>query len=53
MTNQQARLIGLPIALLAGALAAGAEGLDDNIGIFIIFVAGILFIAEYVRSQKG
>lgn len=51
MTNVQARLIAAAIALLAGAIAASATNLNINVGIAIIFVSGIMFIAEYVRSQ--
>ena len=53
MTNQQARLIGTAIALLGGAVAATAENLHINVGIAVILVAGVLFLAEYVRSQKN
>ena len=53
MTNQQARLIGTAIALLGGAVAAMTENLDINVGITIIFIAGVLFLVEYFRSQKN
>lgn len=53
MTNQQARLIGTAIALVGGGVAVNAENLDINVGITIILISGALFIAEYVRSQKG
>ena len=52
MTNQQARLIGTAIALVGGGVAVNAENLD-NVGITIILITGALFIAEYIRSQKG
>ena len=52
MTNVQVRLLAAAIALIAGALAAGAEGLDINVGIAIIIVSGALFLAEYVRCQR-
>ena len=52
MTNSQPRLIAASIALLAGAVAAGADSLDVNFGIVIIIVSGAIFIAEYVRSQR-
>ena len=52
MTNSQTRLIAASIALLAGAVAAGADSLDVNVGIVIIIVSGAIFIAEYVRSQR-
>jgi hypothetical protein len=51
VTNVQARLIAAAIALLAGAIAASTSNLDVSVGIGIIFVSGVIFIAEYVRSQ--
>ncbi|MDP6063752.1 MAG: hypothetical protein QGI49_03045 [SAR202 cluster bacterium] len=51
MTNSQTRLIAASIALLAGAVAAGADSLEVNVYIAIIIVGGAIFIAEYVRSQ--
>jgi hypothetical protein len=50
ITNGQMRLLAASIALVAGALAAGATGLDVNVGIFIILSSAGVFIAEYVRS---
>ena len=52
MTNKQARLIGTAIALLAGSVAASTERLDINVGIAIIVITGVLFIAEYIRCHK-
>jgi len=52
MTNSQTRLIAASIALLAGVVAAGADNLDVNVGIAVIFVSGAIFIAKYVRSQR-
>jgi hypothetical protein len=49
MTNKQARLIGTAIAMLGGGVAANAE---INVGIPVVFIAGVLFIAEYIRCQK-
>ena len=51
MTNSQTRLIAASTAMLAGAVAAGADGLDINVGIVIIILSGAIFIAEYVRSR--
>ena len=51
MTNSHIRLIAASIALLAGAVAAGADSLEVNVYIAIIIVGGAIFIAEYVRSQ--
>jgi putative Mn2+ efflux pump MntP len=51
MTNSHTRLIAVSIALLAGAVAAGADSLEVNVYIAIIIVGGAIFIAEYVRSQ--
>ena len=45
MTNVQARL-------LAGAVAASTDNLDVNVGMTIIFVSGVLFLVEYIRSQR-
>ena len=53
MTNVQARLLAAAIALLAGALAAGTDNLDVNVGIVMILVSGAILIAEYVRSQRS
>jgi hypothetical protein len=52
MTNKQVRLIGTAIALLAGSVAANTKLLDINVGIAIIVIAGVLFLAEYVRCQR-
>jgi hypothetical protein len=52
MTNVQARLLAASIAMLAGALAAGTDNLDVNVGIVMILVSGAIFLAEYVRSQR-
>ena len=52
MTNVQARLLAAAIAMLAGAVAASTENLDVNVGITIIFVSGVLFLVEYIRSQR-
>ncbi len=52
MTNVQVRLLAASIVLLAGAVAAGTDNLDVNVGIVIILVSGAIFLAEYVRSQR-
>ncbi len=52
MTNVQVRLLAAAIAMLAGAVAASTDNLDINIGITIIFVSGVLFLVEYIRSQR-
>ncbi len=52
MTNVQARLLAAAIAMLAGAVAASTDNLDVNVGITIIFVSGVLFLVEYIRSQR-
>lgn len=51
MTNKQARLIGTAIALVGGGVAANAKGLNINVGIVIIVITFVLFLAEYVRCQ--
>ncbi len=51
MTNLQVRLLASAIALIAGALAAGTDNLDVNVGLIIIIVSGALFLADYVRCQ--
>lgn len=51
MTNVQVRLLAAAIAMLAGAVAASTDNLDINVGITIIFVSGVLFLVEYIRSQ--
>ncbi len=53
MTNVQVRLLASAIALIAGALAASTDNLDVNVGIAIIVVSGAIFLAEYVRCQRG
>ncbi len=52
MTNVQVRLLAAAIAMLAGAVAASTDNLDINVGITIIFVSGVLFVVEYIRSQR-
>jgi hypothetical protein len=52
MTNVQVRLLAAAIAMLAGAVAASTDNLDINVGITIIFVSGVLFLVEYIRSQR-
>ncbi len=52
MTNVQVRLFAAAIAMLAGAVAASTDNLDINVGITIIFVSGVLFLVEYIRSQR-
>ena len=52
MTNVQARLLAAAIAMLAGAVAASTDNLDVNVGMTIIFVSGVLFLVEYIRSQR-
>lgn len=51
MNNAQARLLGSAICLLAGAVVAGTERVDVNVGLVIIVVSGALFLAEYWRSR--
>ncbi len=52
MTNVQVRLLAASIGMLAGAVAAGTDNLNVNVGIVIIIVSGAFFLAEYVRSQR-
>ena len=52
MTNVQVRLLAAAIAMLAGAVAASTDNLDINVGITMIFVSGVLFLVEYIRSQR-
>ena len=52
MTNVPVRLLAAAIAMLAGAVAASTDNLDINVGITIIFVSGVLFLVEYIRSQR-
>lgn len=40
------------IAMIAGALASSTDNLNVNVGITIILVSGVLFLVEYVRSQR-
>ena len=50
MTNPQVRL--LASAMIAWALASSIDNLNVNVGITIILVGGVLFLVEYVRSQR-
>ena len=50
MTNPQVRL--LVSAMIAGALASSTDNLNVNVGITIILVSGVLFLVQYVRSQR-
>lgn len=52
MTNPQVRLLASAIAMIAGALASSTDNLNVNVGITIILVGGVLFLVEYVRSQR-
>ena len=52
MTNVQVRLLAAAIAMIAGAVTASTDNLDINVGITIIFVSGVLFLVEYIRSQR-
>jgi ABC-type Mn2+/Zn2+ transport system permease subunit len=52
MNNQQVRLLASAIAMIAGALAASTYNLNVNVGITIILVSSVLFLVEYVRSQR-
>ncbi len=52
MTNPQVRLLASSIAMIAGALAASTDNLNINLGITIILVSGVLFLVEYIRSQR-
>ena len=48
-TAPHALAFAAAIALLAGALAAGTDNLDVNVG---IVVSGAIFLTEYVRSRR-
>jgi len=52
MNNQQVRLLASASAMIAGALAASTDNLNVNVGITIILVSSVLFLVEYVRSQR-
>jgi hypothetical protein len=52
MNNPQVRLLASAIAMIAGALAASTDNLNVNVGITIILVSSVLFLVEYVRSQR-
>ena len=51
MANLQVRLLASSFAMVAGAIAAGTDNLDVNVGIIIIVVSGALFLADYIRCQ--
>ncbi len=53
MTNAIGRLIAAAIAMVAGAVACTASGLDIRVGITILLVATALFAVEYFRMQKS
>ena len=52
MSNVQARLLSSALALVAGAIAAGTDNLEVDVGIVIILISGAMLIAEYVRSYR-
>ncbi len=52
MSNVQARLLSSALAMVAGAIAAGTDNLDVNVGIVIILVSGAVLVAEYIRSYR-
>jgi hypothetical protein len=51
MSNVQARLIASGLALVAGAILAAARLPDTFLGTGVLYVAGVLFVVEYVRTQ--
>jgi hypothetical protein len=53
MTTTIGRLIASAIALVAGAIACSTENLNVNVGISLIVVASVLFVVDYIRSQKS
>lgn len=52
MTNSQVRLIAVSIFVLAGGLASSSSSLDANVGLGMIIIGVVVFIVEYLRSQK-
>jgi hypothetical protein len=52
MTNAVGRLIATAIAMVAGAVACTASGLNINFGMAVLVVATALFVAEYFRTQS-
>ncbi len=53
VSNVQARLLSSALGLVAGALAAGTDNLNVNVGIAIILISGAVLVAEYVRSYSA
>lgn len=53
MSNLQVRLLAASIAMIAGALAAGTDNLNVNVGLVIIILSGAIFFTEYVRARKN
>ena len=54
MTNAQARLLALPLVMIAGALySAVREEFSLFIGGLVFLVAGIVFIREWLKSGKS
>ena len=54
MTNAQARLLALPLVMIAGTLySAVREEFSLFIGGLVFLVAGIVFIREWLKSGKS
>jgi len=45
-------MIASVIGIIAGAIAAGTNALDVNVGIVIILLSTVIFAVEYVRSLR-
>ncbi|MEN6428701.1 MAG: hypothetical protein ABFE13_25415 [Phycisphaerales bacterium] len=53
MTNAQAKLLALPLVMIAGALySVVREEFALFIGGLVFLVSGILFVREWVKSAK-
>ena len=52
MTNSQVRMLSSVLAILSGAILSLSNNIDVKVSIFLILLGGMMFVAEYVRSQK-
>jgi uncharacterized membrane protein len=51
MANNQVRLIASAIALLAGAIMANTNNIENNLSLAIILISSAIFIIEYWRCR--
>lgn len=51
MSNLQARLIAVSLALIAGAILCATRPDDPSQRSTVLVIAAVLFVVEYIRAQ--